>query len=118
VIFWIHGHFTVSDAMYLNDMLKYESVNLEDPQDWNLHQFGDLVRMHSYDKGGLSRKIFSKPWWKQWHESIIMKHDNQRSSMAVIAATMHSVIDIEESWRQIHTLDQLISMPPSTTASH
>jgi hypothetical protein len=39
-VFLIHGHATVPDAaMYLNDMLKYQSVNLEDPQDLNLHQF-------------------------------------------------------------------------------
>ncbi|CAB9496255.1 glycosyltransferase family 15 protein [Seminavis robusta] len=62
--FLIHGHSAVSDAaMYLNDKLIYQSVNLEDPDDFSVQDFGNLVR-DIQQRGHVNlTRYFPDPWW-------------------------------------------------------
>jgi hypothetical protein len=93
--FLIHGHSAVSDAaMYINDKLIYQSVNLEDPRDLSRKEFGDLVHDVLVRHVGVNHtRYFPQPWWKQHanitaeafrqenpHTNQQKEHDNDRSN--------------------------------------
>ena len=69
--FLLHGHSAVSDAaMYLNDNLIYQSVNLEDPDDFSPEEFATLVDDVLVRRVGVNHtKYFPKPWWKQYNDN-------------------------------------------------
>ena len=65
--FILHGHSAVSDAaMYLNGDLIYQSVNLEDPDDLSLNEYGAMVKDILIRQVAVNHtKYFPRPWWEQ-----------------------------------------------------
>lgn len=70
--FILHGHSAVSDAaMYLNGDLIYQSVNLEDPDDLSLDEYGAMVKDVLIRQVGINHsRYFPRPWWKQLSATI------------------------------------------------
>ena len=78
--FLLHGHSAVSDAaMYLNDKLIYQSLNLEDPDDLSLNEFGSMVNDVLVKQVEVDyARYFPPSWWQQTEHGKITTSVKQR----------------------------------------